>query len=152
LIKQSPNDFEGEEMRYLPIVLVSLLLAFCRPIHAENGKPLKVIGSDLTIQTAEQGEFLSKPADPRRFKPSNFAGKTTGLFGWRMKVQTTRKSILVEEQDSLANGYTMSFKAVPKFGYIYSANDLLRTAAPGKYESRVLIDNEPVANFTVTVK
>jgi hypothetical protein len=139
-------------MRYLKLVSVALLLAFCAPINAQNAKPLKVLGSDLTIQTAEQGEFLSKPADPRRFKPSNFAGKTTGLFGWRMKVQTTRKSILVEEQDSLANGYTMSFKAVPKFGYIYSANDLLRTAAPGKYESRVLIDNEPIMTFTVTVK
>ena len=115
-------------------------------------KPLKIIASDLIIETAEQGEFLDDPADPRHFKPSNVVGKKCGLFGWRMKVKTTRKEIAIQEKSSDGKSNGTSFRQVPKYGYLYAAVPFVAGVSPGKYTVIVFVENVPVKTFIQLVK
>lgn len=123
------------------------------PVLAKSlpSQPLKVIAPDLIIETAEQGEFLDDPADPRHFKRSDVVGKKCGLFGWRMKVRTTRKSILVQERADKGESHGVPFQAVPKYGYLFGGAPIVQGVPPGKYTSTVFVENVPVKTFTMTV-
>jgi hypothetical protein len=137
--------------------LITLLLLFVisgpSPCVAKESLPLKVIAPDLVIESAEQGEFLDDPADPRRFKTGDIVGKKCGLFGWRMKVKTTRKLILVQEKGSgKGQGNALPVRKTPKHGYLFSAADIVQGVPRGKYSSTVFVENVPVKTFTRTVK
>lgn len=116
-------------------------------------KPLKVIAPDLVIESAEQGEFIGDPADPLHFKKSDVVEKSTGLFGWRMKIKTTRKSLLVQEK-GVGKGQpnALPIKRIPKNGYIFAATDIVAGVPPGKYTSVIFVENLPIKTFTMVVK
>lgn len=120
---------------------------------AKDITALKVIAPDLVIESAEQGEFMDEPADPRHFKPSNIVGKQCGLFGWRMKVRTSKKVVLVQET-SARKGQANAFavKRTPQYGYLFVARDIVRGVSPGEYSSTVLVENVPIRTFKWTVK
>jgi hypothetical protein len=133
----------------LALATVVAIPALAKPLPNE---PLKVIAPDLIIETAEQGEFFDDPADPRHFKRSDVVGKKSGLFGWRMKVKTTRKSILVQERATRGESHGLPFQAVPKYGYLFGGAPIVQDVPPGKYSSTVFVENLPVKTFTMTVK
>lgn len=120
---------------------------------AKDITPLKVVAPDLVIESAEQGEFMDDPADPRHFKPSNTVGKQCGLFGWRMKVRTSRKVILVQETSSRkAQANALAIKRTPQYGYLFVGRDIVQGVSPGKYSATVLVEKVPIKTFTWTVK
>lgn len=140
-------------IRFRLAVSAAVVLSVNGYVLAEDVVPLKVISPDLVIESAEQGEFMDDPADPRHFKPSNIVGKQCGLFGWRMKVRTSRKVILVQETSARkeqANAFAV--KRTPKYGYLFVARDIVRGASPGEYSSTVLVENVPIRTFKWTVK
>jgi hypothetical protein len=138
------------------IQFLSALLAFSLFASAATALDAtfpKRIAPDLVVESVEQGEFLNNPADPRHFKPSNTIGKKCGLFGWRMKVKTTRTHILVQEKGTEpgeSNGQPM--QETPKYGYLYSGTETLSMLPPGKYTFCMYVENVPVKTFTMTVK
>jgi len=141
------------ENLFIPILLLAIGLVWpFASVIADDVKPLKIIAPDLVIDTVEQGEFLDDPPDPRHFKPSNVVGKHTGLFGWRMKINTTRKTVLVQEKAVKGSANALPFKAVPKFGYIFSAKDIVTGVSSGYYASTIFVENVPVTTLTMVVK
>jgi len=140
-------------IRFRLAVSAAVVLSVNGYVLAEDALPLKVIAPDLVIESAEQGEFMDDPADPRHFKPSNTVGKQCGLFGWRMKVRTSRKVILVQETSARkvqANAFAV--KRMPQYGYLFSARDIVQGVSPGDYSSTVLVENVPIRTFKWTVK
>ncbi len=119
---------------------------------AKDITPLKVIAPDLVIESAEQGEFMDDPADPRHFKLSNTVGKQCGLFGWRVKVRTSRKVILVQET-SARKGQANAFavKRMPQYGYLFVGRDIVQGVSPGNYSATVVVERVPIRTFTWTV-
>lgn len=115
--------------------------------------PLKVIAPDLVIESAEQCEFMDDPADPRHFKPSNIVGKQCGLFGWRMKVRTSRKVVLVQETSARkGQAKALPLKRAPQYGYLFAAREIVPGVSPGAYSATVLVENVPIRTFRWTVK
>ncbi|HEY9871497.1 MAG TPA: hypothetical protein V6D08_20235 [Candidatus Obscuribacterales bacterium] len=141
-------------MREFSFVLLLLLFAGIVLCAAKESVPLKVIAPDLVIESVEQGEFLDDPADPRHFRRTDVVPrKNRYLFGWRMKVKTTRKSILVQERGPAGKGHNgVPFQAVPKHGYIFQASDIVAGVSPGKYSATIYVENVPVTTVTSTVK
>lgn len=138
------------------IQFILALLAFCMFASAATAADAvfpKRIAPDLVIESAEQGEFLDDPADPRHFKHSDTIGKKCGLFGWRMKVKTTRTQILVQEKGTEpgeSNGQPM--RETPKYGYLYSGTETLSMLPPGKCTFCMYVENVRVKTFKMTVK
>ncbi len=122
-------------------------------------QPLKVIAPDLIIETAEQGEFhkMDKDGfhvDPLSFKRTDVVPhKDRYMFGWRMKVTTTRKFVLVQERSPNGKGRQgQPFQAIPKEGYIFNATDVVVGVPRGKRSTRVYVEDVPIETFTSTVK
>jgi hypothetical protein len=123
-------------------------------------RPLKVIAPDLIIESAEQGAFYDKnyvsaqDIDPRNFKALNVVPRPHSfMFGWRMKVKTTRKSILVQERTVDGKGKQgLPFHATPRFGYICNCTDIVQGVGPGKDSTTVYVEHVPVVTFTATIK
>ena len=135
----------------IPVLVIPALI----PALAKSlpNKPLKVIAPDLIIETAELGEFLDDPADPRHFKQSDVVGKKCGLFGWRMKVRTTRNSVLVQDKATQKGDPSgLPVRRVPKYGYLFSAGDIVQSVSPGQYSSTVFVENIPIKTFVMTVE
>ncbi len=112
---------------------------------AKDVKPLKEVAPDLVIKSAEQGAFFkldkkTGDVDPRDFKPlSVIPRKHAFMFGWRMAVETSRKSILVQERTVDGSGKQgMPFRRTPKFGYIYNFTDIVAGTARGKSSKTIL--------------
>lgn len=141
-------------------IAILILLAAPAMTQSRPHQPVKIIAPDLIIETAEQGAFYDKTykraqdIDPRNFKPLNVIPRPHSfMFGWRMKVKTTRKSILVQERSKDEKGRQgQPFRAVPKFGYICNCTDVVEGVGPGTESTTVYIENVPVATFTSTVK
>jgi hypothetical protein len=133
-------------------MLIALLISGASAI-AKEIEPLKVIAPDLVIESAEQGQFLDDPADPRHFKPTNIVGENCGLFGWRMKVRTTKKVVLIQEKGAeKGQPNALPLHGEPKYGYLFAAREIVRGVSPGKYSMTVCVENVPVKTFTYIVR
>jgi hypothetical protein len=134
--------------------MLLVLFFLIAPAIAGESKPLKVIAPDLVIESAEQGEFLDDPPDPRHFQVSNTVPHTNRrLFGWRLKANTKRQSILVQERSVDGKGKQgVPGRLKPRYGYIFHATDLVETVPPGKYSYTVFLENQPVKTFSYELK
>jgi hypothetical protein len=140
-----------KSIQYLSVPLGLFMLASAATA-ADSTFP-KRIAPDLVIESAEQGEFLDDPVDPRHFKRSDTVGKKCGLFGWRMKVKTTRTQILVQEKGTKkGDPGALPLQREPKYGYLYSGVDIVQGVPAGNYASTIYVENVPVKTFTMIVK
>jgi hypothetical protein len=136
------------------LLFVALALAMCASASTATDVTFpKIIAPDLVIESAEQGEFLDDPADPRHFKPSDKVGKKCGLFGWRMRVKTSRARILIQERGAnKGEPDALPIQREPKYGYLYSAVNIVQGVPAGNYSSTVYVENVSVKTFTMIVK
>lgn len=134
------------------IALLIGLLAFSSYADAKEATPLKAIAPDLVIESAEIGQFLNDPADPRDFRPTTVIGKDCRLFGWRMKVKTTRKAVLIQEKSGTGQIAALPVRLSPKYGYLFAPREIVMGVSPGKYSSTVFVENVRVKTFTWTVE
>ncbi len=139
-------------------VIVTCLLIGSQSF-AKDAKPLKVVAPDLVIENAEQGAYCkvdekTHDVDPRDLKPlSVIPRKHSFMFGWRMAIKTSRKSVLVQERSADGKGKSgMPFQAVPKFGYIYNFTDIVAGVGKGKYSKTIFVEDLPVKTFTYEVR
>lgn len=139
--------------------VISICLLTGSQSVAKDAKPLKVIAPDLVIQSAEQGAFFkldekTGDADPRDFKQlSVIPRKHAFMFGWRMAIETSRKSVLVQERSADGGGKQgMPFRRVPKFGYIYNFTDIVAGTARGKKSKTIFVENLPIKTFKYEVQ
>ena len=140
-------------MRRSLVALLLVVLVGIFPGAAKENVPLKVIAPDLVIESAEQGAFYDDPVNPKHFKSLNVVPQPHRfLFGWRMKVVTTRKSILVQERTLEGHGKQgQRFNAVPQDGYVYNATDIVAGYPAGTFKKRIFVENVPVVTFTYTI-
>jgi hypothetical protein len=141
-----------KSMQFLSVLLAFFM--FASAATAADAIFPKTIAPDLVIESVEQGAFLDDPADPRHFRLTNVVPhRNRYLFGWRMKVTTTRKSILVQELDPNGKGRNgMPVRSVPKAGYIFRATDLVSSLQPGRREYKISVENQPVKYFSYVIK
>lgn len=127
--------------------------------RSEVAQPVKMIAPDLIIEIVEQGEFLevdekTHRADPRSFKAASIVPhRNRYLFGWRMKIKTTRKSILVQEHSVDGKGKQGApTRLVPQHDYIFRSTDYVETIPAGKYTYVLFVENQPVKTFSYELK
>lgn len=141
------------------VVSLLVVLAGIFPCVAKEHLPLKVIAPDLIIETAEQGEFTkvnekTQRADPLSFRPARIVPhKNRELFGWRIKVKTTRPSILVQEHSVDGKGKQgVPTRLVPEHGYIFRGTDYVETIPAGKCSYVIYVEKQPVVTFSFEIK
>jgi hypothetical protein len=158
--------------RYLTALFSAVVIGFL-PCFAKDDMPPKVVAPDLTVTSVEYGKFLDDPASPLRFQPTAVVpgvGKRKGLYGWRMKLRTTRKAVTIradgspvrlsksrthqskpKDENSLARS-GLEFLQAPVDGYVYHATDFVTGVSPGKYKLDLYIDGRKVASPTYSVE
>jgi hypothetical protein len=150
-MRQGDTHPMQKSIQFLFVFLAMFILASAATA-ADSTFP-KRIAPDLVIESAEQGEFLSAPADPRHFKRSDTVGKKCGLFGWRMKVRTTMTQILVQEKGAeKGQPDALPMQCEAKYSYLFAARQIVQGVSPGKYSMMVFVEKIPVKKFTFFVE
>jgi len=122
---------------------------------AGESKPLKVIAPDLVVEAAEFGAFPAGkgPRDRKGkevvFVPTEHVDKVGFSYGWRIKLQTPRKTVHVYPVwGDHAKEQKIQLGAVEKVvdGYIYHDWDEVG-AKEHRHSVTVYVEGTPVKSF-----
>lgn len=143
-------------MKLIFLIPVLLLQTF---VAASAKSPyIATIAPDLKVVSAEFGAFPSDKGPGERkgrevvFKKTNQVKKIGFSYGWRIKLDTPRKSVKVYEiwdERETKPGDGESVEIVD--GYIYHDWDVVMGTKKGKHSVEVFLEGKPVKKFVYFV-
>lgn len=141
----------------MKILLIALVLFFQLADSAWSDG-LKELAPDLKVLSAEFGRF---PTDkgPRNlngrdvvFQKTNKVKGVGFSYGWRIKLDTSRKSVDVYEVWDGKKTVPEQGRAYEvKDGYIYHDWDVVMGTRKGKHTVEVYVEKRPIKKFTYSV-
>ena len=137
----------------IPLLVLQLSIAVC----AKNPSAI-VIAPDLKVVSAQFGAFPAKKGAAERkgkevvFKETNQVKETGFSYGWRMKLDTPRKSVKVYEifdnrEEKPGEGEAVQIED----GFIYHDWDVVMGTRKGKHTVEVFLDGKSAKKFTYFV-
>jgi hypothetical protein len=142
-------------MKILTIAFI-FLLQFATPGWTKDSP--KSIAHDFTVVRAEFGRFPNGKGPHELkgkhvvFQRSNNVDSTGYSYGWRIRLETPRKSVHVfEVWDERNSEPAMGDPVDVVDGYIYHDWDVVMGTKKGKHSVEVFIEKQPIKKFVYFV-
>ncbi len=134
-----------------------IFVLFCCPVWCEDSKPSSAT-SEVEIVSAEFGRFpdgkgpRQLPGKEVVFEKTNKVGASGYTYGWKIALNTTKKTVTVSEK------WDGNDKLVSSTAYgvidalIYHDWDVVLGTRKGKHSVEVSVNKMPVKKFVYTVR
>ncbi|HMP54315.1 MAG TPA: hypothetical protein PKD05_22410 [Candidatus Melainabacteria bacterium] len=140
------------------LILISILALQVFSVASAKDAYLATIAPDLKVVSAQFGAFPADKGPGERkgkdvvFKRTNHVKEVGFSYGWRIKLDTSRKSVRVyaiwDDRESKP-GKGESVEIVD--GYIYQDWDVVMGTRKGKHTVEVFLEGVPVKKFVYFV-